>query len=296
MTRTHRILLTICIFILFVLQTFSGCSEANYNWNAMTYNLRVAFINSEGNKITPDCKIETLLIYIYNSDHELLDCVKLDLQSNEQQLSLKSTKIQNEKELILYAVTASSESRLIYPEWDHSLSEFMITYPSTNTYEPINPIFSGMLILRKGWRLNENIEIPLERKVGNVQITLNASANNSIYDPDIYDVEIKHICAKINIGNNGLDSRLQALIPFTATSPGSLSTNKITMFPTETNKGLTIDIRKNGIVLMTLDKDNNNTPFECINDKLLDISIDLNNLKTFVSVKPWENIDTDIEI
>ncbi|MGL4780604.1 MAG: FimB/Mfa2 family fimbrial subunit [Bacteroidales bacterium] len=296
MTRTHRTVLTICIVFLFVLQTFSGCSEVNYNWNAMTCKVRVAFINSEGDKITPDCKIETLLIYIYNSAHELLDCVKLDLQSNEKQLSLKSTKIQNEKELILYAVTANRESRLIYPEWNHSLSEFIITYPSANTYEPINPIFSGMLILRNGWRLNENIEIPLERKVGNVQITLNTPTNYLIANPDMYDIEIKHICAKIDIGNKGLDARLITLAPLRYTSSGSLTTNKITMFPTETNKGLSIDIRKNGIVLMTFDQDNNNTPFECINDKLLDINIDLNTLKTSVSVTPWENIDTDIEI
>lgn len=295
MTNKYRTKAVLSIFTLICLLIFPGCSETTCNWNPITYKLDFAFINAEGETMNPDWEKESLLVYFYNSNYELLHQEEFDLQSTNQTLLTTDKEFKTTEELIVYAVTVNKESNLIYPVWSHSLEDFTISYPSTDGYKPIRPIFSALIMLRKGWNPNKSIKIPLTRKVGKVQVTLN-HPEHSIEDPAIYDAEIKQISAQINIHDQGSDSRLCATVPFSFKSAKSLTTEKITMFPSETNKGLVIEIRKNGKVFMTVEKDNNNNLFECRNDQLLNIEIDLNTLSTSVTVKPWENIHTDIEI
>lgn len=294
MINTYRASFITYIFIGFCL-LLNGCSETMHNWKPINkYKIIFNLTDKNNDLFNTDHFTESFRIYCYNSSYELLEWKDFDLSPNEKDFSINGDKLMDEKDLFIYAVTLDELADLDYPEWNHSFIDFTITNPSSDYYEAISPIYSGFQFIRNNnTNSTKKINIPMLRRVGNVKITL---FNPELNKKHIYEAEIQNISAQLNFPDIGSDTRLNTIIPFYNDYDNQISTEKLTIFPTAQNNGLVIIIRENGQIIWSIDCDDSGKPFQCNANELLEISLHLNSLSASVTVQPWENIQTDIEI
>lgn len=296
MNQTYRT--NYCVFLLsfFLLFVPAGCSVTKHDTELTNkYRFNFVFINYEDSMSDPDLSQNPIRIYCYNNDYNLIDWFDVQLSSGtENNFSLSNPRLAHSDELIIYAITLDNQHDLVYPEKLHSIADFSVCYPPTQEFKPIDPIFSGLRIVKNSQtQPAERIQIPISRKVGNIRFHLSHKGLN----PDhLYDVEIRNINARLNIHDVGSDGRLHTIIPFSVSSKNQLSTDKLTMFPSGPEDGLHISLRKNGQTIWSADKDKDGKPFQCLANELVEFYLSVDSLSTSVEVKPWEDIETDIEI
>lgn len=277
--------------ILCLIMTIIGCTNEapkSYDFNSAPIIIRALGCDNE--EVTSTGCVGDVRLYIYNEKQVLIEWI--DIKDSD----IKNSKpvrlsYPRHKRIYIEAVNLSSNNDIIYPEWNHFLNEFSLTFTAVEEMSNTQEIFLGSTVYEN--TVSEKLPhyIDLKRTVGKMRVKL----SGDIKDRSAYNIRIAKISAQINHEKAGFDERLE-ITPDLFIKGNEITTNYISTFPSEKESGIVVNVYKGDAFVKSLDKDANGVLFQNAIDKTLEVDIDLSTLTAAVSVSPWVSEEIDIEI
>lgn len=288
MSDLRKILRSLLICFMLIFANCTNDTVKTYNINMSPVVIR-AFDGGE-NDITSTGITGTVRLYVYGENRDLIEWIDIP---SEDIMHHKGIKIAypTQKFVYLEAVNISPNNQIIYPEWQHFLDEFSVTYSAVEEMHNAHQIFIGSSVYDNRIESAGPHIINLNRTVGKMRVALKGQKR----DAGNYSIKVSRISAQINAEKKGFDERLELQSSFKENNH-EITTDYYAMFPSEQNSGIIIDLYEGATLLHTFDKDETGQALRNAVDKTLNICINIASLSTQVSVNPWISEETDIEI
>lgn len=283
-----RKLITTSILCLLLI---SGCSkDATKSYDFNTAPVIIRALGCDNEDVTASGNVGNVRLYIYNEKQDLIEWIDIDKTDIENCKPIR-LKYPKNKRVYIEAVNLSSNNDIIYPEWQHFLHEFSLTYHAVEEMSNTREIFLGSTVYDNTCNETSPHYINIKRTVGKMRVRL----SGSVKDRSLYHIQIKKISAQINHEKAGFDERLE-ITPNLYCKANEITTNYISTFPSEQESGIVVNVYKGGAFIKSLNRDVNGVLFQNAIDKTLEVDINLSTLAAEVSVSPWVSEDIDIEI
>lgn len=277
--------------ILCLLLTFSACTKdaaKSYDFNSAPVIIRALGCDNED--VTASGCAGKVRLYIYNEQQDLIEWFDIDENDIKNSKPIRLSYPKN-KRVYIEAVNLSSNNDIIYPEWDHYLNEFSLTFTAVEEMTNTREIFLGSTVYDNTHNESSPHYIDIKRTVGKMRVIL----TGNVKERASYHIQIKKISAQINHEKAGFDERLE-ITPDLYYKANEITTNYISTFPSEQESGIIVNIYRGDSYVSSISRDINGNLFQNAIDKTLEINIDLSALTAEVSVSPWVSEDIDIEI